>query len=507
MRTTSRPECILPCNGVALLALLWAAVLLPSSAAQTFSSYAALEDSLNAVASITDAQDRGARLDALWDILKADGQVPFRVADSAAFLYRGSANSVSFPGDFNGWSPAGSAASRMAGTDLWIREEVFPDDARLDYKIVLNGSSWILDPANPLRQKGGFGYNSEIRMPAYEPSPYLERRPGVPSGELSPNLAHSSSALGYAVTFRVYTPPGYHSDQLTDLPVLYVTDGHEYADDEMGSLRVVLDNLIAEGRIRHVLTVFIDPRVNGSNRRQEQYVENPAFASFVADELVPRIDSEYRTDPRREARAILGTSLGGLNGAYFGATRPETFGLLGLQSPAFRWGPTIYDLYRSHPHRDLRVHMSWGSIHDVADAAETMSVILADKSYAVEEVVVSEGHSWGQWRALVDDVLMYFWGGTVLGSDAQIPDSAPGMAMYPNPVSERLTIAIPAGMQSILHLTVFNILGQEIHQGVLDPTQGIRHVSVTDFAPGVYMARLTGGGGQIVGTQTFLVAR
>ena len=56
-----------------------------------------------------------------------------------------------------------------------------------------------------------------------------------------------------------------------------------------------------------------------------EYNMNPNFANFVAGELVPMIDSNYRTNATAEGRTILGTSMGGLNAAYFGAVKGDVF--------------------------------------------------------------------------------------------------------------------------------------------------------------------------------------
>ena len=58
------------------------------------------------------------------------------------------------------------------------------------------------------------------------------RRNDVPRGTLTTG-SYASRSLMYTVDFQVYAPVGYEG--LSDLPVIYVTDGHEYADDVMGS--------------------------------------------------------------------------------------------------------------------------------------------------------------------------------------------------------------------------------------------------------------------------------
>ncbi len=237
-------------------------------------------------------------LEAFWTTLQNAAQVPYVQDDQVAFLYRGDANSVAWPGDFNGWNPdaSGWQGTQVPGTDLWILEKTFPSEARLDYKIVRNGS-WILDPHNSLQMWGGFGPNSELRMPDYVFPQETVRQTNIPAGTVTNNVTITSTQLGYEVDYRVYTPAAYETEALSNLPVVYVTDGHEYAADHLGSMVVVLDNLIAAGDLQPTMAVFIDPRdpTTRQNRRFDQYTGSAAFASFVADELVPDVDATYRT--------------------------------------------------------------------------------------------------------------------------------------------------------------------------------------------------------------------
>lgn len=377
--------------------------------------YAAPVDLLLAVEEIRKIGDDGARLERLegfWSGLAAAGDVPFIREGEVLFLYRGEAEMIRWYGDWNGWGREGEAACdpcrgrRVEGTDLWMLAASFPSDARLDYKIVRNGGEWMLDAANPRRQKGGFGPNSELRMPEYAPSPWTDRREGTARGGLSPVKTVESGRLGYAVNYRVYTPRGH--DRNETIPVVYVTDGHEYAADDMGSMVIVLDNLIAAGKMIPAAAVFLDPREVGrpsNNRRSAELVGNRAYVDFVADELAPQLEEEYGVGGRREDRAILGTSLGGLNAAYFGAVRPESFGKLAIQSPAFGVRPEIYDLYRSMERKDFTIFMSNGRLGDGNDAND-FAALLEERGFDFRFIEVNEGHSWGQWRALLDEALV-----------------------------------------------------------------------------------------------------
>jgi enterochelin esterase-like enzyme len=375
---------------------------------QVFASYADFKAELAAISATTDATARTARLNTLWGNLRNAGQAPYAQGDQVAFLYRGGATSVSFPGDANGWSGTAYRATQVAGTDLWMYETRLPTDARVDYKIITGGSTWNLDPANPLQMWSGFGPNSELRMPAYEYPHETIRRANVARGTLGANVRVSSAQLGYDVNYRVYKPAGYDQQALANLPVVYVTDGHEYSADHMGSLVAVLDNLIDDGSLRPTLAVFVDPRDpnnSANNRRASELVLNPKYANFVADELRVAIDGAFRTSQSADDRMILGTSLGGLNSAYFGATKSSVFHKIGIQSPAFSAGSSIYDMYRKAPTAPLEIFMTAGTIND-GNGGPTMQAILQQFGYDYTYTTANEGHSWGNWRGQLSEMLI-----------------------------------------------------------------------------------------------------
>ncbi|MBS4060203.1 MAG: hypothetical protein KG029_07385 [Bacteroidetes bacterium] len=378
---------------------------------RTFNSASDFFTVLNNVVTLTDSAERISRTNALWDSLKENKQIPLIIGDSVVFLYRSSASTVSWAGDFNGWNPAtaGWQGTKAGQSNIWFLKKSFPMDARLDYKIVAN-TNWILDPANPNQQYSGFGPNSELRMPDWQFPDETKLIAGAGRGSLSENQIITSAAanLGYQVRYKVYTPFNY--SQLENLPVIYVTDGHEYADDRLGAMIIVLDNLIHQNRIEPVIAVFIDPRdpVSGANRRMTEYRANIRFANFVADELTAKIDSDYKTNADAVKRAILGTSLGGWNSAFFGLMRSDKFQLIGIHSPAF--DNAILQNFSNSALLPLKIYMSTGVIFDTQTQARNMKTILEAKGYPLQYKEVNEGHSWGNWRALIDEPLIWFFG-------------------------------------------------------------------------------------------------
>lgn len=473
---THRDESTLGCFMKKLIIYLTAILglvnilLLPSleinALAKDFKTVAEFISHLDSLANIPDIQLRDSSIAVLWNGLRDSRKIPFVLQDSVVFLYRGNANKVSWPGDFNGWNPnaAGFQGKKAGLSNIWFCLASFPLDARLDYKIVLNGSNWILDPENPYQQWSGFGPNSELRMPNWVYPEETIKRYWIPYGVLSENQNIYSVRLGYAVNYRVYVPAGY--DSLSDLPSIYVTDGHEYADDKLGSMVIVLDNLIADGKIPPVMAVFIDPRnpQNPSqNRRASEYTMNEKYAGFVADELVPVIDSNYRTDSSPDVRAILGTSLGGINSAYFGVARHDKFRLIAIQSPAFKYKQQIYSLYQDSVRLPLKIFMSTGVIYDTEDAARQMKAILEAKGYPLKYIEVNEGHSWGNWRALLDEILIYFFSGNTKVEEKNL--SKPEgyflpINSYPNPFNSSAAIEFYLPKPQKIRFELFNSLGQ-----------------------------------------------
>jgi enterochelin esterase family protein len=275
---------------------------------------------------------------------------------------------------------------------------------------VLNGRTWITDPANPNQQWGGSGPNSELRMPEWKPEAISLNRKEVAKGKLSENLQAISESMGYHINYKVYTPANY--EQLSQLPVIYVTDGQEYADEKMGAMIHVLDNLIADKIIKPVIAVFIDPREGSNadnNRRMFELPLNDRFVEFITNELIPDVDASYKTKSSADARAIMGTSLGGLNAAYVGVKASDKISLIGIHSPSFWYRPQIYSMYESSPVLPLKIFMSTGVISDTEEGARRMKAILEKKAYKLEYHEINEGHSWGNWRSMIDDILIYFF--------------------------------------------------------------------------------------------------
>jgi enterochelin esterase-like enzyme len=153
------------------------------------------------------------------------------------------------------------------------------------------------------------------------------------------------------IKLTVYLPPGYAEKSAVGVryPVLYANDGQDMA---AVGLRDTLAALYADHAIEPVIVVAIDmlaDRASGyglSDRARKRSVVGGSrigpigsrayeYSDWVATQLVPYIDTHYRTRASADGRTVLGWSLGGLNAFNLGWEYPGVFGQVGAFSPSF----------------------------------------------------------------------------------------------------------------------------------------------------------------------------
>jgi enterochelin esterase-like enzyme len=375
---------------------------LPESSAESFHAFlarlAALPDSVSRMRLVKTLAEHRAMLG-----------TPFIEDTAVTFIYCGAAVRVTVPGDLNGWNPAADAMTRVQGTNLFYLVKRAEAAARFEYKFAVD-STWILDPFNRRTAMGGFGPNSEIWMPAYTPPAEVVPRLGIPHGRID-TLLVESAILGRRYTAFIYVPPGYAAIR-GRLPSLLVTDGGEYLT--LGLMNTVLDNLIADRRIRPLLGVFLDPRMDlrdpETSMRMEDYAMNDSFAGFLTGEVLPLVRSRYRVSTDPGETGIMGASLGGLCATHAAFTHPDVFGLCAAQSPSYWWNDdALMNLIDREPKRPVRFSIDTGTIGDAQEGARRMRDVLKRKGYPFAYAEYPEGHNWVNWRSRIDDILTTFW--------------------------------------------------------------------------------------------------
>ncbi|MDA3860653.1 MAG: alpha/beta hydrolase-fold protein [Melioribacteraceae bacterium] len=438
-------------------------------------------------------EEKEASIDSFMTFARTVG-IPFIEGEKANFLYKGTASSVSIAGDFNGWDPSNTIMTTMSETNFFFRTETFEPNARLDYKLVVNTSTWILDPENPNRVSGGFGPNSELAMPEYVQSWEIQFKATIKHGERT-NLTVQSNVVNRSYDVSVYLPPSYNFDTDKRYPTVYFQDGGEYIT--LGSSVNVIDNLIDSNKIVEVIAVFVTP-----NNRAEEYAfaKRHQYAEFFATELVSEIDSKYRTSKEASDRLVMGDSYGGNISGLISYTYPDVFGNCGLHSAAFQ--PNNYEVYNmiiSGEKKNIKYAGSWGTYEGLGANMRAFELLINGKGYSFNWAEYPEGHSWGLWRATTDLILesIFPYGYTSVSEFNEVPSDFELMQNYPNPFNPVTVIEYTLQTEGKVKLEITDTLGQsiEILVNSVKPA-GINKVKFdgTNFSSGVYIYSLTSNG-------------
>lgn len=450
------------------------------------------------VNSLGDPTAKQAAVDSFMTYARTLG-IPFIEDSTANFIYLGTPNSVSVPGDFNGWNMNAWPMTHLSQTNFWYRSENFELDARLDYKFFLNGSSWILDPENPNICPGGLGANSELSMPFYIQPWEINYNPNISHGTVISKVLFSTT-VGTNYQLNIYLPPGYDSLSSTTYPTVYFQDGSEYIS--LGRAVNVIDNLLDSSKIQPVIAVFVKP-----NNRNEEYAFSlrNQYRLFFVNELVPYIDANYNTKVDPKERLVLGDSYGGNISALISYNHPEVFGLCGLHSGALQ--PNSYEAYNlivNGPVKDIKWSSIWGTYEgSLTQNMRDLKDFLINANYEIDWLERPEGHSWGLWRATIDKMLEYFFPNN--SSDVIAEDMNPGDFIlyqnYPNPFNPNTKIKFRIADFGFVTLKVFDLLGNEVATLVnneLSPgeyeIEFSPESSIKNQASGIYFYQLQAGG-------------
>ena len=172
--------------------------------------------------------------------------------------------------------------------------------------------------------------SSTTAQEAATPS-YLEIR-DVAHGEVQ-TWSYVSSSIDRERDVVVYLPPGYDASDRS-YPVLYLlhgAGGDERTWIDRQQANVILDNLIADGKVEPFIVVMpygYTTRLEEGQRRRgaaDYKTDMEEFAVDFISDLIPQVESRYRVLADREHRAIAGLSMGGGQALAIGLTHPELF--------------------------------------------------------------------------------------------------------------------------------------------------------------------------------------
>lgn len=150
-----------------------------------------------------------------------------------------------------------------------------------------------------------------------------------------------SNALARTFPYLVYLPPGYDSSRNARYPAAYVLHGGSGLNTEWVDYGLLdaADRLMGSGEIPPFIIVL--PQGD-----QEYWVDHvldrsigangEKWGTYTAREVVPTIDSRYRTIASPSARAIGGLSMGGHAAMQLALNFPGIWGAIAATSPSLR---------------------------------------------------------------------------------------------------------------------------------------------------------------------------
>jgi enterochelin esterase-like enzyme len=269
----------------------------------------------------------------------------------------------------------GRGGTRLTKADdgVWTGTTAKPLDEGFHYYHLTVDGGTFNDPGT-LNFYGSTRWESGIEIPAQDQDFYASK--DVLHGRVQQVLFPSKFTNSViARTAYVYTPPDYDQDSTKRYPVLYLQHGwgeNEYAWWNQGRANLIMDNLIAEGKVRPFIIVMTygltnEGRGPGSRRGDRgpgaaatagatnsptgtnaapaargpggrDGGPNPfagaaaAFETVLVGELIPYIDAHFRTLPDQPHRAMAGLSMGGMETRIITLKNLDKFSHIGLFS-------------------------------------------------------------------------------------------------------------------------------------------------------------------------------
>ena len=165
----------------------------------------------------------------------------------------------------------------------------------------------------------------------------------------------------------VWLPPGYAAHPSKRYPALYMHDGRQVFDPATSTWGKdwQVDEHAQEMILSGELEPFIVVAVDCTEARREEYSpsrKGDDYLRFLLEELKPRVDGGWRTDPGRTY--VAGSSMGGLISFYAAWKHPDVFSGAACLSPAFveRYGHECFRMVEADRGRlpELRLFLSCG---------------------------------------------------------------------------------------------------------------------------------------------------
>lgn len=253
-----------------------------------------------------------------------------------------------------------------------------------------------------------------------------------------------SEHLGPARHVEIWLPPGYETGEF-HYPVIYMHDGQNLFDPRIANTGV--DWGVDEAIVRGMEAGTIRPAIvvgiwSGDLRGPElsPWADGSDYGRFIIEEVMPRVNAEFRTLTGPENTFTMGSSMGGLISLHLVRTRPDVFGACGCISTHFPYNADVHAQITGEP-VPAGVDPERALILDDIEAGarvpdgvrmwfdygtETLDSIYEPSHLAVRDWLLDQGlvegedfvvrrydgaaHNEASWRARLDDPITFLLG-------------------------------------------------------------------------------------------------
>lgn len=285
----------------------------------------------------------------------------------------------------------GGTVLRKDKEGVWVGTTDGPMDEGFHYYHLTIDGGEFNDPGTK-NYYGSCRWESGIEIPAHDEDFYAMKQ--VPHGNVQQVYFYSKSTDTHRRAF-VYTPPTYGKDK-KKYPVLYLQHGwgeDETAWSNQGHANLIMDNLIAEGKIEPFIIVMTYGMTNDVKFGHIKEFTAKEFETVLVDELIPYIDSNFRTQADKKHRAMAGLSMGGFETKLITLRRPEVFNYYGLLSGGTYAPDDITDKKQV-----ASIFISCGSKENPDGVTKAVNDLKADGFKATSFVSPDTAHEFLTWR-------------------------------------------------------------------------------------------------------------
>lgn len=285
----------------------------------------------------------------------------------------------------------GGTVLRKDKDGVWTGTTEGPMDEGFHYYHLTIDGATVNDPGTN-NYYGSTRWESGIEIPAHDRDFYALKN--VPHGNVQ-QVIFNSPSTGEQKRAFVYTPAEYSANPKKKYPVLYLQHGwgeDETAWSNQGHANLIMDNLIAEGKCKPFIIVMTYGMTNNARFGTINSFNYKDFETVLVDELIPFIDSNFRTIPDKKHRAMAGLSMGGMETKNITLARPEVFDYYGLLSGGIY---TPDDLKGVKPRL---IFTSCGSKENPERVRQSVDELKAAGFNAVSYVSDNTAHEFLTWR-------------------------------------------------------------------------------------------------------------